>query len=500
MLTPTLSPPPETQATTAKCPRWMSLRSVLLLSLVVAAIRLTGPCELSDGYHQERAASYVMDILHHGNWLCQFGMYGEVTSKPPMFTWLAALANLPFREPNWFALQITPALATIGIAVLMYLATRRYFGQIPAFLAVLVYLFSAIGSKQIGLVRIDGFFTLTVAATALLGFRAWQTGKGWIAFWIAAAIATLTKGPLGIVLGAAGLLAYFWERRSGFTSQIRGPHGLGIFLYFLIAGGWFVASYLKVGKPLIDVMIRGELVGHAVTGNGATFPLQSFYGPTFNFMARFIPWSILAVIGLWRIWKYPAQEDGQRRFERFLFCWFVVGILLFSFAPHQRPDLIFPLIPAAAIIAGRELERLLVKQNRISVSAAAALICVIGLAVIIFKYDFRERHDETAMRTRAIRKVAQKIRAAPEPRPEIHFLESPYALQFFLNRKDPLITADRALELLRTRPHTVVATADLAPFDQALTAGQIYSTPIWTRAKRERIYLITGDAHPAWAK
>src|SRR3954452_631057 len=99
---PTVSQAPQTQSPAANHARWMSLRTVLLLCLLVAAIRLAAPCELSDEYHQERAASYVMDILRHGNWLCQFGMYGEVTSKPPMFTWLAALANLPFPEPNWF--------------------------------------------------------------------------------------------------------------------------------------------------------------------------------------------------------------------------------------------------------------------------------------------------------------------------------------------------------------------------------------------------------------
>ena len=48
-------------------------------------------------------------------------MYGEVTSKPPIFTWLGALVNMAFPEPNWFALQLPGALATTAITALICL-------------------------------------------------------------------------------------------------------------------------------------------------------------------------------------------------------------------------------------------------------------------------------------------------------------------------------------------------------------------------------------------
>src|SRR5688572_16502794 len=83
MSEPALESPPTATSTTG---RWMNLWTVLALGLVVYVIRMLGPEDLADFYHQERAAAYVMDVLRNGNWICQYGFYGEVTSKPPMLT------------------------------------------------------------------------------------------------------------------------------------------------------------------------------------------------------------------------------------------------------------------------------------------------------------------------------------------------------------------------------------------------------------------------------
>ena len=71
---------------------------------------------------------------------------------------------------------------------------------------------------QMATARWDGLFAFMVALTALAGFRAWTSGRGWTVFWLAAAAATLTKGPLGLLLAAFGFLAIPWERRSSIAT------------------------------------------------------------------------------------------------------------------------------------------------------------------------------------------------------------------------------------------------------------------------------------------
>jgi 4-amino-4-deoxy-L-arabinose transferase-like glycosyltransferase len=84
------------------------------------------------------------------------------------------------------------------------------------------------GFKAMGLARTDAVFTLTVTLTAFLAFRSWMLGGGWTWFWLSAALSTLTKGPLGLVFAACGLLACAWERTSGVPSPLRGSHRVGV--------------------------------------------------------------------------------------------------------------------------------------------------------------------------------------------------------------------------------------------------------------------------------
>src|SRR5439155_1467719 len=82
------------------------------------------------------------------------------------------------------------------------------------------YLLSDVGARQVATARWDGLFALTVTIAALAAFAAWSAGRGWTWFWLAAAVSALTKGPLGVLLAAFGLVAVVWERRSGHPSRL----------------------------------------------------------------------------------------------------------------------------------------------------------------------------------------------------------------------------------------------------------------------------------------
>jgi 4-amino-4-deoxy-L-arabinose transferase-like glycosyltransferase len=480
-------------------PRWAGTWGVVALWTVLLALRLTGPPNLADGYHQERAAAYVLDALRNGNWICQYGMYGEVSSKPPMFTWLAALASLPFGQANWFTLILPGAVLTLGIATLLFRCGDEFFGRTAGFLAAVTYLMSPVGMKQIVLARIDGVFAFTVMLAALLGFRAWQTGRGWSWFWLGAAMSTLTKGPLGVLLGGFGLLAVIWERRQGFQTRLSGSHWLGIAMFWIITFGWFGLAYWKMGQPLIDVMVGDELVGHAVQEKGK-LPGQLAYLPTLYFLGRFAPWSVLAFGGFWRIWKRPAQIESERRFERFLFCWFFAGLALFSLSPHQRPDLIFPLLPAAALVGGRELARVL-EWKRIPIAAATAVIVVIGLGSAFAKYHVTEQKDNQVLETAALKNIAAKIKTAGQGEFPLMHVDSSFALQFYLNTKRPLVPVHMVAEILKQKPAAFVAVSDLGKLQQELgsDSNRMHTLAEWN-GRRDACYIVSNHPRLEWTE
>jgi len=471
----------------SRFPGWGPLATITVLAALLFALRLAAPPNLLD-QDQERPGTYVLDVVKNGNWLCQRDLNGQITSKPPCYTWLCAFTALVRGRVDEFALYLPGALSAWGTAWLILVFGRIHFGPRAAFFAAIASMICTAGLKEFGLARTDGVFAFTVTATALLGFGAWTKGKGWIWFWGMAGVATLTKGPLGLVLAAGGFIAAFSENKTGgpLARVIRSSrrkealtepgsarqqkmeppyvgcydHFLGIALFLLITVGWFVLAYHSAGRPFIDKIIGKELVGHTVSDTKQHFPGSLFYQPSFYYLTRGAPWSLLGIYGLWRVWRAPSSEASARRFERFLFCWFLFGLLLFSLASHQRADLLWPIMPAAALLAGRELDRLSRQSPRIfDVAIGAAVVLILGGFVY---YYFGPRGQTTIVRqTISLKHVADEIKRYGGSQFPLTHLDDPLALQIYLNTWRPRVTAERAAELLRGSEPAFVAINDL---------------------------------------
>lgn len=425
-------------------------------------IGLTGLPNLMD--NERRVGAYVLDAVHNGNWMAQRESMGEVMSKPPMVTWIAAMATLALDRPTRFAIYLPSALATVLVALLLLKVGRKHFGWTAGLLGALAYVLSPMGDRMVQTTRYDGLFALPVALAAFAAYQAWVTGRGWTWFWIAAAFATLVKGPLGVVLGAGGLVAGLWEWRSGARQPLRGQHWLGLALFAAICGGWFWLAYREMGQPLIDKLIKGELVRHAVKGTEGEGIGVKFWEPLLAFVTHLLPWSLASVVALWRVVKHPSSDPETRRFERFLFCWIAVGLVIFCCAAHQRSRLIFPLMPAAALLAGRELARLLASwkpnwQPRTVVRVAAGLAAFV-LAFFVVLHHVLLRYSDSVKRTLAVQDFAKEIQNGPGAQFPLTYVDSPFAIQFYLNTMRRQVRAERAAELLKGNVAAFVVVGD----------------------------------------
>ena len=449
---------------------------ITVIGILLFLIRLAGPFDLADGYHQERQACYIQDILQNGHWICQRDVNGEIASKPPMHAWLAALASLPFPRPNRFTLLLPGALATVGLGWLILYYGRLYFGLRVAGLSALAYLLSAIAAKQVALVRIDGLFAFMVTWTALAAFRAWEEGGGWTWPWIIAAAATLTKGPLALLLVLFGFVAVWWESRASGRAPVRGSHLPGVSAFLLLTGGWFAWAYHQMGQPLVEKMIFAELFRHAVTSGAGAHPGSGFYEPILYFVSRFAPWSFLAALGIWRVFRQPVPDPGARRFERFLCCYLLGSLFLFSIVAHQRPDLLFPVFPLAALLAGRELDRFLASLPPRTVLRVTAAGVTVGLLIMAAAFTYGKNRQEAVVRTRVLKDLARSLEKQVGPNFPFTYVDSYYTLQFYLNTMRPRVSLERAAQLLRGSPAAFVIVRDLPRLKTVLdkTGQQIY--------------------------
>lgn len=423
-----------------------------LLCLLVFLIRISGPSDL-EGYAQHRNVGYVMDAVWDGNWLAQYDIQGRILSKPPLHTWLAG-GFAALLGVDRLALVLPSFLAVLALTLLVFEVGRRRFGLLAGGLAGVAVALAPMLAKHIALLRSDPLFALLIAAGAFAALRAWESGRGWLLFWLFAGLATLTKGPLGLVLAGAGLLAWLWEHRSDprATPTLRGPHGVGVLLFLAIPLAWFLPAWWQYGQELIDKMFYDELIGHAAgVGRERSFG-ENLPRPTLFFLQRFLPFSLFAFYGIWRVFRRPAGEVAERRFERFLVCWILAGLLIFSLAAHHRADLLLPLWPAAALLAGREMARLAERVGRRRFAGALAVVCGLLLASVYINYHstFGKREERTEYAADVYR-AAQALRDSDLDVRQLLHVDTPVTLQMYLGTNRRHLSAEER-RLLRDEP------------------------------------------------
>ncbi len=442
--------------------------AALLLTLVAVAlfgIRLAGhPNYLDNEY---RLGAFVLNAIQGGNWIAPHDLHGHMY-KPPMLTWLSALVSLPTGHVSPFSLYLPTACATLATAWLVFASAEEHFGRQSGLFGALAYLLSYAAFHQMGTARWDGLFAFTVALTAIAGFRASTSGRGWTGFWLAAAAATLTKGPLGVLLAGFGFLAALWERPLGRWRPWRGSHALGVALFLLITIGWFGAAYHVMGSRFLDDLFRDEFVGHIVMHA----PGHRFWKVPNDALTNFLPWSILSVVGVWRTVRFPAEDERVRRFERFCVCWLVATLLLFAISPHNPSRLLDPLYPPAAILAGRELARLarrLGPRRRTAACAAVIACAVTGLAAQAHHF---ERRSHKTKQTVAMFDLRRTVRAAVGGGfPLTYAADVPFAAQLAFDDMRPPVSYREAAALLRDPAPAYVVVRNVARLRRALRHG-----------------------------
>jgi len=459
----------------------LSLLLGLLLSVYV--LRISAPTDI-DGFAQDRNVGYVMDALWNGHWLAQYDIQGRITSKPPLHTWIVA-GFAKVGGLNRITLTL-PSLLSIGLlVVLVYHAGRRYMGETAGFWAAFAIIMAPIIAKHVSLVRTDALFTLATALAALAAWRAWVHGKSWTPFWLAGAAATLIKGPLGLVLAAAGLLAVFWERRTSqeATPRLSGNHRNGLILYFLIVFGWFLLALGSYGQELSDKMIFDELFGQATGSHKDSVPGSKLLYPKMYFISRFSPFSLLALWGIIQAFRSPATCAQERRFERFLVCWILAGIAIFSLAAHHRADLLLPLWPAGALLAGRCIAHLADRFGTRPVAWCAAAVCLLSLGITYWTYfQMPERRARTVHYSESAKAAALAVRQAAIDPGQILHLDTPASFQMYLGTHRTWITPEQVMDAITTADYPILV-AVVQPENFPLLFGQGSET-VWREVFR----------------
>lgn len=295
-------------------------------------------------------------------------IYGEFWyDKPPMYYWLVAGAYQLFGI-NEFAARFPSALLGLITVLYIYQMGTRLFGERAGFLSAMI-LATSIEFFYLGKAAVTDM-TLTFCLTvALLSF----IDKRYYLFYIFAGLATVTKGPVGILFPAAIIFIYLLvTRRWHELTAIKLPQG--IFIFAAVALPWYVAMYQLHGAAFIDTFIGFHNVTRFTSPEHPEGVLWYYFIPVL--ILGFFPWSAVAVQAVW-----ASIVNGNRAYSKltFLNCWAWFIFLFFTISRTKLVSYILPMFPPLAMIVGWHIATLLERRTRHGQTVWAACLLVLGL-------------------------------------------------------------------------------------------------------------------------
>lgn len=277
------------------------------------------------------------------------------TDKPPLFFWaINGFGRLLGGIDEWAA-RLPSALSTVLAMLLIERLGARLYDPRTGLLGALVFATSLQILERGRWASIDMTLTLFVlSAIALFRLgrdRPDRQAACFITAWGLMGLATLAKGPVGLVLPVlAALPSALLER--DWRAARRMFDLRGVALYLLITLSWFGIFAWRLGLDHALWVLMHQNVDRYVGAWNATHPVWYYL---WRFPVGFFPWIVFLP---WGIAQALSREESDRRGAAlFLLTWIAAIFLFFSFSTGKRGVYIIPLYPAAAILVGRLLAR-----------------------------------------------------------------------------------------------------------------------------------------------
>jgi len=331
----------------------MSSRAVTSLFLLAALLFFfaLGNHQLQ-GSTEARVAGIAMEMHLDDDWVTP-RLFGEpFLEKPPLSLWLDAGAMRVFGVSPW-AVRLASAVAGLLSVMILYGMLRR-FGRPKAIAWTAGILLATMASywSNVRGVGEDALLALGVT-TALLAFfqaqRASTPGNS-LLFVVGIAIATLSKGVLGLAMPGVVIFAYLladnlMDRRFKLTEWLR--PGLLTALGLIPLLIWLAVLYQHGGAQAV----REVLLTNSVGRFSGSFVEAGHYEPFYYYIAKlpeaFLPWNILVYLGLWHFRK----QLKANRYLLFFSLWIVAQFIMLTLASSKRTVYLMSMTPAAAVIA-----------------------------------------------------------------------------------------------------------------------------------------------------
>lgn len=204
-------------------------------------------------------------------------------------------------------------------------------------------------------------------ATALLLWLSWgerrQKRLLYLAAWLCAALASMSKGIGGLALPLAS--AFLWVMATGRWRELTRMEIIGGLLLFAVTAlPWFAASYVRHGWVFIERLFFEHMVKRTFgemhqTNKGDDVSFRYY---VWQLGYATFPWSGLAPVAL--VSWLRRREDERWSTACLMAASFAVGFVLFSLMGTKFHHYCLPVLPPLAMLVGILLDDLLQRPTR----------------------------------------------------------------------------------------------------------------------------------------
>ena len=368
----------------------------LWLITILAIVMLIPFLGLSDfntkGEPREAVVAYTM--LEHGNWILPINNGGDIPYKPPFFHWCIAFFSLFIGHVNEFTSRLPSAVSLVLMTIggFVFYAKRKD-TQISLIAAILTL--TAFEVHRAGInCRVDMVNTAFMMGAMYLLYRWWEKGKHqlpWLAI-LCMSGATLTKGPVGIILPCFVMGVFMLTQRENFWGIVW-RMALTALLSLIIPFCWYYAAYLQGGDEFLR-LVKEENIDRFM----GKMAYESHENPAWynllTLITGWLPYTLLLLFSLFILpWKKFSKtrflENAKKATPLQVFTWLAFLLVLFFYCipKSKRSVYLLPCYPFMAYLIAEYIvwmmkEKVGAIKVYAGVIASLAVILVIATLVI----------------------------------------------------------------------------------------------------------------------
>ena len=363
----------------------------LWLITILAIVMLIPFLGLSDfntkGEPREAVVAYTM--LEHGNWILPINNGGDIPYKPPFFHWCIAFFSLFIGYVNEFSSRLPSAVSLVLMTIggFVFYAKRKD-TQISLIAAILTL--TAFEVHRAGInCRVDMVNTAFMVGAMYLLYRWWEKGKHqlpWLAI-LCMSGATLTKGPVGIILPCFVMGVFMLTQRENFWGIVW-RMALTALLSLIIPFCWYYAAYLQGGDEFLR-LVKEENIDRFM----GKMAYESHENPAwYNLLTLVMGWAPYTLLLLFSLFILPWKKFSKTRFLENakkatplqVFTWLAFLLVLFFYCipKSKRSVYLLPCYPFMAYLIAEYIVWMM-KEKMGAIKVYAGVIASLAVILVI---------------------------------------------------------------------------------------------------------------------